>query len=84
MGEVRLNGGKSGKMAFQTRAGLPNQAIDCCGESSVPSTVARWYSFPEFAGYLGNVGLKMRPTPSLFWSNAIRKNRLTSKEKTYR
>jgi hypothetical protein len=56
MGEVRLNNGKSGKMAPQTRAGLPNQAIDCCGESSVPSTVARWYNFPEFGGYLGNVG----------------------------
>jgi hypothetical protein len=27
MGKVRLNGGKSGKMAPQTRAGLQNQAI---------------------------------------------------------
>ncbi len=27
MGEVRLNGGKSGQMAFQTRASLQNQAI---------------------------------------------------------
>jgi hypothetical protein len=27
MGEVRLNGGKSGKMAPQTWAGLQNQAI---------------------------------------------------------
>jgi hypothetical protein len=27
MGEVRLNGGKSGQMAFQTKAGLQIQAI---------------------------------------------------------
>jgi len=29
---------------------------DGCGRDAVPSAVERWYDFPEFGGYLGNVG----------------------------
>ncbi len=30
---------------------------DGCGRDAVPLAVERWYDFPEFGGYLGNVGL---------------------------
>ncbi len=30
---------------------------DGCGRDAVPSAVEWWYDFPEFGGYLGNVGL---------------------------
>ncbi len=30
---------------------------DGCGRDAVPLAVVRWYDFPEFGGYLGNVGL---------------------------
>jgi hypothetical protein len=29
---------------------------DGCGGDAVPLAVERWYIFPEFGGYLGNVG----------------------------
>ena len=30
---------------------------DGCGRDAVPLAVGRWYDFPGFVGYLGNVGL---------------------------
>jgi len=33
-----------------------------CGRDAVLLAVERWYDFPEFGGYLGNVGL-MHITP---------------------
>ncbi len=30
---------------------------DGCGRDAIPLAVERWYDFPEFAGYLGNVGI---------------------------
>ncbi len=32
---------------------------DGCGRDAVPLAVERWYDFPEFGGYLGNVGVVM-------------------------
>ncbi len=29
---------------------------DGCGRDAVPLVVEWWYDFPEFGGYLGNVG----------------------------
>ncbi len=30
---------------------------DGCGRDAVPLAVGRWYDFPVFGGYLGNIGL---------------------------
>ncbi len=32
---------------------------DGCGRDAVLLVVERWYDFPEFGGYLGNVGLRI-------------------------
>ncbi len=60
MGEVCLDDGKYGQMAFQARVDLQNQAIgwlsDGCGRDAVPVTVERRSDFPEFACHMGNVG----------------------------
>ncbi len=53
---VCLNGRKYGQMAFQTRTDLQNQAIGWLRRDAVLLAVERWYDFPEFGGYLGNVG----------------------------
>jgi hypothetical protein len=37
---------------------------DGCGRDAVLLAVERWFDFPEFGGYLGNVGLEC-PCPSL-------------------
>ncbi len=37
-----------------------------CGRDAVILTVERWYDFPEFGGYLGNVGYKQKYT-SIDW-----------------
>ncbi len=34
---------------------------DDCGKDAVPQAVDQWYDFPEFGGYLGNVGLSLIP-----------------------
>ncbi len=31
--------------------------LDGCKGDAVPLVVEQWYNFPEFGGYLGNVGL---------------------------
>ena len=36
---------------------------DGSGRDAIPPAVERWYDFPEFGGYLGNVGLR-QPPPS--------------------
>ncbi len=54
-GKSRLNGGKSGKMAFQARAGYQNHAIGCLRGITVPSVVKMVWS-PQTGGHLGNVG----------------------------
>ena len=35
---------------------------DGCGKDPVPLAVERWYDFPQFGGYLGNIGLYLCPT----------------------
>ena len=36
---------------------------DGCGRDAVLLAVERWYDFPEFGGYLGNVGLRPKIRP---------------------
>ncbi len=56
-GEVCLDGEKNDRMAFQARADCQNHAIGWLQRNTVPLAVERWYDFPEFGGYLGNVGI---------------------------
>ncbi len=45
-----------------------------CKGDTVPLVVGRWYDFPEFGGYLGNVGLSSRgrgTTNSYLTSNYV-------------
>ncbi len=55
-GGVCLNGGKSGQMAFRTRADLQNQALGWLRKDGVPLAVGRWYGFCNPGSHLGNVG----------------------------
>ena len=57
MGEVRLNGGKSGQMVFQTRAGLQNHAIGWLRTGCSSLGGGSMVRFSRVGGYLGNVGL---------------------------
>ncbi len=36
---------------------------DGCGRGAVTLAVERWYDFPEFGVYLGNVGLSLELQP---------------------
>ncbi len=56
MGEVRLNGGKSGQMAFQTKAGLQNQATGRLRRGNLPNDGAIWVTSPWKQSYLGYIG----------------------------
>ena len=56
MGELRLDGGKSGQLACQARADAQNMPSGGCKAATVPLEVERWYDFPGFGGYLGKVG----------------------------
>jgi hypothetical protein len=62
-GGVCLNGGKSGQMAFQSRADLQNRAIGWLRKDRVPLAVDQWYDFHEFGCHLGNVGLRFPRQP---------------------
>ena len=56
-GEVRLDDGKYGQIAFRTQENRKIRSSDGCGVNSVPSTMVRGYDFHELGGYLGNIGL---------------------------
>ncbi len=48
-------------MAFQARADGQNQPIGWLRKGCSSLALERWYDFPEFGSYLGNVGLKECP-----------------------
>jgi hypothetical protein len=54
MGEVRLDGEKSERMACGPISKI--RPSDGCGRDAVLLAVVRWYESPEFGSYLGNVG----------------------------
>ena len=62
-GELRLNPGKYGQMAFRTQKNRKIRPSDGCGRDTVPLAVKWWYDFPEFGCHLGNVGLTSPPLP---------------------
>ncbi len=47
--------------------------LDGCGRDGVLLAVERWYDFPEFGGYLGNVGLCWRAARKGKWDRACQK-----------
>ena len=50
---------------------------DGCGRDAAPLAVERWYDFPEFGGYLGNVGWAL-----LFDLNKAAKERVEAAGRT--
>ncbi len=46
-----------GKWPFKRGPISKIRSSDGCEGDAVPLAVVRWYDFPEFGGYLGNVGL---------------------------
>ena len=55
-GEVRLDDGKLGQIAFRTLSNRQDQAIDGCERYAFSVAVKWWYNFHEYGGHLGNVG----------------------------
>ncbi len=47
---------KLAEWASEHRQITKNMPSDGCGRDAVLSAVERWYDFPEFEDYLGNVG----------------------------
>ncbi len=45
-----------GKWPFKRGPISKIKPSDGCGRDAVLLVVERWYDFPEFGGYLGNVG----------------------------
>ena len=43
---------------------------DGCGRDAVPLAVERWYDFPEFGGYLGNVGSDKKESNNMRYVSA--------------
>ncbi len=56
-GELRLNRGKYGQMAFRTQKNRKIRPSDGRKGSTVPVVMVRWYVFHGFGCHLGNVGL---------------------------
>ena len=56
-GEVRLDGGNYGNVAFRTRPNQPNWNCRMVGENNTSKNGAHMYGNVEFEYYLGNVGL---------------------------
>ncbi len=56
MGEVRLDGGESGQMAFQARADCQNHAIGWLQRGYSSLGGGTLVQFHEFGCHLGNVG----------------------------
>ena len=56
MGEVCLDDGNYGEMAFPARPTHQNRAIRKNREDAIPMTAQFEYHRHEFEGYLGNVG----------------------------
>ncbi len=57
-GEVRLDDGKYGQMAFRTRPTHQNRAIGQLRRGNYYNAVQFGYDSHESEGYLGNVGLQ--------------------------
>ena len=61
--DVNHGMGKSPLIARNGHSSAPRmpqlRASDGCGRRAVLLAVERWYDFPEFGGYLGNVGLRL-------------------------
>ncbi len=59
-GEVCLDDGKYGQMAFRAQENRKIRSSDGCGENPVLSTMVGRYGFHEPGGNLGNVGQDRR------------------------
>jgi hypothetical protein len=57
MGEVCLDDGNHGEMAFPARPTDENRAIRKLRRNTIPMTALLGYLRHEFESYLGNVGL---------------------------
>ena len=67
MGEVRLDGGKLGRMGFRTRPTHQNRAIGQLLRGNYYNAVQFGYDRHEPEGYLGNVGsIRRRLEPTAF------------------
>ncbi len=55
-GEVRLDDGKYGQMAFRTQQNRNNQVIGWLRGNFCSLTMVRGYDFHRLGGYLGNPG----------------------------
>jgi hypothetical protein len=56
-GEVHLDEGKYGQMAFRTQEDRKNRSPDGCGDRFLPSNMIRGHDSHKLGDYLGNVGL---------------------------
>jgi hypothetical protein len=56
-GEVHLDEGEYGQMAFRTQEDRKNRSPDGCGDCFLPSNMIRGHDSHKLGDYLGNVGL---------------------------
>ena len=74
-GEVHLDDGKYGQMAFRTQEDRKNRSPDGCGDRFLPSNMIRGHDSHKLGDYLGNVGLTMSPTAHDLLPELCSKNR---------